>query len=90
MKKSFVKTAFALLAVLSASQTSWAQLATQAVGTETWNVAENTAVKADGEVEYYASANIAVLFGANNKWEPAVQRLKGSSDKPGGIKHIIL
>lgn len=80
MKKSFVKTAFALLAVLSASQTSWAQLATQAVGTETWNVAENTAVKADGEVEYYASANIAVLFGANNKWEPAVQRLKDSGD----------
>lgn len=80
MKKSFVKTAFALLAVLSASQTSWAQSATQEVGTETWNVTDNTKLKADEELEYYASANIAVLFGANNKWEAAVQRLKDSGD----------
>lgn len=52
----------------------------QAVGTETWTVAKNTAILADEEVEYYASANIAVLFGQQNKWEAATQRLLNGGD----------
>lgn len=78
MKKSLIKAAWVALALLSVPNASWGQNST--VGTETWAVGPNTAIKADAEHEYYASANIAVLFGANNKWEAAVQRLKDQGD----------
>ena len=78
MKKSLMKAAWVALALLSVPHVSWGQ--SRAVGTETWTVAANTAIKADAEHEYYASANIAVLFGGDNKWEPAEQRLKAQGD----------
>lgn len=78
MKKSLMKAAWVALALLSVPHVSWGQ--SRAVGTETWTVAANTAIKADAEHEYYASANIAVLFGGNNKWEAAVQRLQAQGD----------
>ncbi len=78
MKKSLIKAAWVALALLSVPHVSWGQ--SRSVGTETWAVTANTAIKADAEHEYYASANIAVLFGANNKWEPAAQRLKDQDD----------
>lgn len=73
-----MKAAWVALALLSVPHVSWGQ--SRAVGTETWTVTANTAIKADAEHEYYASANIAVLFGGNNKWEAAVQRLKAQGD----------
>lgn len=56
----------------------WAQVSTQTPGTEKWVVTQNTKInKHTTEYTYYASSNVSILFGANETWEAAVQRIEG-------------
>lgn len=70
MKRSIITRLVAFFCVMTfGSPKSFAQLATQTAGSEEWLVLQNSKITVtDEEYEYFASANISIFVGANEKW----------------------
>lgn len=71
MKRSIITRLVAFLCMIAfGSPKTFAQLATQTAGSEEWLVLQNSKITVtDEEYEYFASANISIFVGANEKWE---------------------
>lgn len=71
MKRSIITRLVTFLCVIAfGSPKTFAQLATQTAGSEEWLVLQNSKITVtDEEYEYFASANISIFVGANEKWE---------------------
>ena len=71
MKRSIITRLVTFLCMIAfGSPKTFAQLATQTAGSEEWLVLQNSKITVtDEEYEYFASANISIFVGANEKWE---------------------
>lgn len=70
MKRSIITRLVTFLCMIAfGSPKTFAQLATQTAGSEEWLVLQNSKITVtDEEYEYFASANISIFVGANEKW----------------------
>lgn len=71
MKRSIITRLVTFLCMIAfGSPKTFAQLATQTAGSEEWLVLQNSKITVNNEeYEYFASANISIFVGANEKWE---------------------